>query len=460
MTPAAGTGSLRLRWLTAAIVLLLVGGAQLGLVAGAGTDIPFQDQWDSEGRGLYPAWVDGSLHAGDLFSPHNEHRILWTRLLDLALFSADGQWDPLVQLVVGAGLHALLAAGLVLLLTRGMLAVPAWILAGTITLLSLPLAAWHNALWGFQSQVYFVLLFSLGALAVLAPPGSPPLRIAAGCALALAAMFAMGAGLLVPFVLLGGIAWRGLGGKLDGRRAIPVVILAAVAWMLRADVPAHEALRAGSVADFCGAFLRLLAWPYPEQPWVGLVLNLPLLLLAGLRVRRRRAVVVAEDFVWLAAGWVVATLAVTAWSRGGSAEFAAGVPSRYVDFVVLLPLLNAWAVVVLACGSAGRVRLLGGVWLVFLLLGWWGAVLLAWQNILRPRLRERDAPVRLVQAFQMSGNPEVFAGQPRLLVPHPNPETVRAVLHDPRLQGRLPPSLQPDRPSGPLSRATRDLLGR
>ncbi|MEJ1973260.1 MAG: hypothetical protein WDM96_12600 [Lacunisphaera sp.] len=76
------------------------------------------------------------------------------------------------------------------------------------------------------------------------------------------------------------------------------------------------------------------------------------------------------------------------------------------------------------------------------------------------RLRDREAPVRLVRAFQASGNSDVFAGQPRLLVTHPNPEVVRAVLLDPRLQGRLPPSLQPDRALGPLSRAARGLLGR
>ncbi|MES1168545.1 MAG: hypothetical protein ABUL61_05195, partial [Oleiharenicola lentus] len=81
----------RLRWLPAAAVFLAVAAAQLWLVAGAGTDIPFQDQWDVEGRGLYPALVDGSLRAGDLLQAHNEHRILWTRVLDVALFAANGQ---------------------------------------------------------------------------------------------------------------------------------------------------------------------------------------------------------------------------------------------------------------------------------------------------------------------------------------------------------------------------------
>jgi hypothetical protein len=456
----AGSETPRLRWLLSAIVLLVVAIAQLWLVARAGTDVPFQDQWDSEGRGLYPAFVSGSLGPGDLLAPHNEHRILWTRVLDLVLFSANGQWDPLVQLVAGAVLHALVAAGLTLMLTRGLGSGPAWLLAALVALFSLPLAAWHNALWGFQSQVYFVLLLSLAALAVLAPPELSLRRMAAGCLLALAAMFAMGAGLLVPFVLLGAIAWRGLRGRLDGRTVALVTVLMVAAWLLRAEVPEHAALRARSLAEFLSTFLRLLAWPYSDQPWVGLLLNLPLGLLAGLRLAGRRPAPEGESFGWLAAGWGVATLAVTAWSRGGSAEFFTGIPSRYVDIIALLPLLNAWGLLVLVRESGPRERLLGGAWLIFLVAGWLGVALPAWRNILSPRLRDRDAPVRLVRAFQLSGDPQVVAGQPRLLVPHPTPGIVDAVLHDPRLQGRLPPSLQPEKPPGPLSRAARGLLGR
>jgi hypothetical protein len=54
----------------------------------------------------------------------------------------------------------------------------------------------------------------------------------------------------------------------------------------------------------------------------------------------------------------------------------------------------------------------------------------------------------------------VFEGQPKLLVPHPNLDSVRAVLSDPRMRGALPPSLQPERPPGPLSRGVRAVLGR
>ena len=87
-----------MNWRLVAAVFVVVIGLQLWLVAAAGTDIPFYDQWGIEGSWLFPSWVDGSLRAVDLVQPLNEHRMVWTHLLNLGLFMANGQWDPLVEL--------------------------------------------------------------------------------------------------------------------------------------------------------------------------------------------------------------------------------------------------------------------------------------------------------------------------------------------------------------------------
>jgi hypothetical protein len=194
-------------------------------------------------------------------------------------------------------------------------------------------------------------------------------------------------------------------------------------------------------------------------------LNVPLGWCAAARVGRSRRANAADDFVLLLGGFGVAVALATAWARGGSAELNAGVPSRYVDFLVLLPLANAWCAVALACELASSrwrsvARWLVGGWCAFLLVGWLGLTAEVVRGIVLPRARDREAPVRLVRAFQTSGDVAVFAGQPRLLVPHPNLEVVRDVLADPRMRGALPPSLQPAQPMGPLSRGVRALLGR
>jgi hypothetical protein len=195
-----------------------------------------------------------------------------------------------------------------------------------------------------------------------------------------------------------------------------------------------------------------------------LVLNLPLAWIVMARLGGRRLAAEGEDFVLLLGGWAVALAGAMAWTRGGGHEFDAGVPSRYADFLVLLPLANSWCAFVLLREAADRrrstVRLLVAAWGIFLFVGWLGLSAEVMRGLVLPRMRDREAPVRLAVAFQHSDNAAVFAGQPLLLIPHPNLGAVRAVLHDPVMQGALPPSLQPGRSMGPLSRAACWVLGR
>jgi len=169
-------GSRGIAWLAPVIAGLMVLAVQLLLVSRAGTDVPFQDQWDVEGTRLYPAWLEGTLRCSDLWRAHNEHRIVWTHLLNLGLFAANGQWDPLVQMIAGAMVRAISVAGFVWMLGKHFSRKGRALVAGGMTLAFLPALAWHNALWGFQSQVYFVLLFSLLALALLSAPEASALR--------------------------------------------------------------------------------------------------------------------------------------------------------------------------------------------------------------------------------------------------------------------------------------------
>lgn len=466
-TGSTATRGRGLAWWAPAAVFLFVGGAQLWLVARAGTDVPFHDQWEAEGQWLYPAWRDGTLQAADFLRAHNEHRILWTHLLNLALFTANGQWDPLVQLAVGAGLRAAIAAGLVWMIGRSEGVAGRAIVAAVVALAFLPQLAWHNALWGFQSQVYFSLLFALAALALLGGREPARGRQVVGLMAGGAALLAMGAGAFVPVALLGLGGLRAVEcGRIDAvwwRGMWPACVLLVVACVLRVDLGKDVVLHAATTGEFFNALGRALAWPHSGQPLAALGLNLPLALVVVARLARRRRAVAGEDFVLLLGGWAVSVGVAAAWARGGGGEFTAGVPSRYVDFLVLLPLANAWCAFALAREAVGqwrgRARMLAVAWGIFLLMGWIGLSAEAMRRVILPRARDREAPVRLMRTFQVAGDATVFAGQPRLLVPHPNPAVVRAVLADPRMRGVLPPSLQPERPMGPLSRAVRALFG-
>ena len=454
-------------WVTGAVFAVVLA-VQLALVAGAGTDIPFQDQWDAEGRLLYPVWRDGTWHSADFFHAHNEHRIFWTRALDVALFSANGQWDPLVQLTAATLLRAAAAGVLTWLLARDAGRWGRVAMAAGVATAFLPHLPWHNALWGFQSQVYFSLLFSLLALGLLGVEAPSTRRQMMGLAAGGAGLLAMGSAALVPVALLGLVAMRAIERRrweaARWREAWPAVALLAAGLALRVEVPEHAALQARSVAEWAETCLRALAWPRAWEPMAALALNAPLACVVIARLTGRRRAASGEDFVVLLGGWAVALAAAMAWSRGASGEFAGAVPSRYVDFLVLLPVANAWCAIRLAGEAAAARRptawIVAAAWGGFLVVGWAGLSAQTMQRIVLPRLRDRDAPVRLAVAYQRSGDAAVFAGQPTLLVPHPNPESVRVVLNDPRMRGALPPSLQPERPMGPLSRAVRWLLGR
>jgi hypothetical protein len=455
-------------WLFPAICFAVVLITGLWLVAVAGTDIPFHDQWGIEGGWLYPAWREGSLHAVDLVRPFNEHRIVWTHLLNLGIFVANGQWDPLVQLVAITGLRAACAAGIVWRICADQSGRGRILVTVVVTLAYLPHLPWHIVLWGIESHAGFVLGLSLLALHLLGRADRSIRQTLGGLAAGGAALLAMGPGALVPVALLGLLGIDvATARRLDRRiwkQAWPALLLLTGAMALRASVPEHARLGAASWTEFFGAAGRMLAWPHVGQPWAAFAMNLPIVALVAGRVWRRRRAVPGENFVLLAAGWSVGVALATAWVRGGSDELVAGVPSRYVDFIVQLPLANLWCICQLVSEVRAQrkisARLVTGAWCVFLLVGWLGLSAQVWRGIVRPRMRDPDAPVRLMQAFQRSDDAAVYAGQPRLLVPHPNLESVRAVLHDPRMAGALPPSLQPEQAMGSLSRATRWLLGR
>lgn len=463
--PSANRG-VCVRWGGAVFAVVL--GAQLLLVALAGTDIPFQDQWNVEGRWLYPTWREGHFRIADLLRPGNENRMVWTLVLDLALFELNGQWDPLVQLAANSFIRAACAAGLAALLLRCCSRRVAAAVATAIAIAFLPHPAWHNALWAIESHAYFALGFGLLTFALLEPASRSRARTLGGFLAGVAALVAMSPAALVPVALLGLALLRARETREWGkplRHAWPAFALLALALILRVHVPEHDALRASTVEQYLGAAGRLLAWPHAGQPLAAIPLNLPLVLLVAARAQRRRQPSEGEDLVLLAGAWGFGVALAAAWTRGGSDELRFGVPSRYVDFLVLLPLANAWAVFVLTrerVKAAGRslVRWLSTAWAAFLLLGWLGLSVEVMRGIVLPRARDRDAPVRLMQAYQRRNDEAVFAGQPRLLVPSPNLKTVRDVLIDPRMRGALPPSLQATEPQGPLSRAVRFLLGR
>ena len=129
--------------------------AKLVLVEHYPMPVPFWDQWDGEAASLYLPFANGGLTWHQMFTLHNEHRIFFTRVLAMALVAVNGQWDPQLQIVVNAALHALVAVvfAVVLWLAAGRRWLP--LVALTIGLAFAPPFALENTLAGFSRASTF-----------------------------------------------------------------------------------------------------------------------------------------------------------------------------------------------------------------------------------------------------------------------------------------------------------------
>lgn len=153
-------------------LFLIVFGVRLGWIHDMASPAPFWDQWYAEGHVLYPSWVEGDFDWRTLFERHNEHRIVFSRLIFLALLDAHGIWDPVLQMAVSAGLHGMFAVLLFALLCH--LAQGAtWLCFVMVLGVAGPPIDYENLLSGFQNSFPLMGLFGLAAIWIGAGAARP-----------------------------------------------------------------------------------------------------------------------------------------------------------------------------------------------------------------------------------------------------------------------------------------------
>ncbi len=187
-------------WLCGLFTVIV--GAKLWIIQVYSTDIPYWDQWD-EARLVFQPWLAGHLTWSALFAPHNEHRIFFTRVLDMLEIRLNGQWDPRLQMVINALIHASYACGLAFCLWR--LVGKKW--EGLICMSLLPFFAFpvgaEDIIHGFQSQMYFIEIFCLVSLYGLLPGNPWSFRWFWGLAAAVMSLFTLASGMLAAIAVVG-----------------------------------------------------------------------------------------------------------------------------------------------------------------------------------------------------------------------------------------------------------------
>jgi hypothetical protein len=195
--------------------------------------VPYWDQWDElilSPKQVFSPW---------LYSQHNEHRILFPRLLfaiDTFAFAETNKFDFFCNLALPLAL-----AGLIVHVARrnvsGGLIETLWI-AGILLTVLFSSMQYENFVWGFQVQFFGVQLAAVASIACLALGRGDWASLAAAIAFSAIAVYTLASGIIVPFLAIPVALWAG-----RSKAQIAVLGLAAVALLasyLHGYVPPSE----------------------------------------------------------------------------------------------------------------------------------------------------------------------------------------------------------------------------
>jgi hypothetical protein len=427
-------------WLAALFLVVL--GAKLWLVQLYGSPVWLWDQW-YEVRQFFKPWLEGHATWQDYFAPYNEHRILFTRLLDLGVIRLNGRLEPLLQMTVNAFIHT----GYVCLLAFWLWDFLGRKNGGLICCLLMPFFALpyagENTIWAFDSQAYFQAVFSLMTLVWMGFSPVTHWRWWLGLVTAILGLFTMASGLLTPVAVAGLAIFRMLKlRRFEKNNLITLgagVVVALLGKSLLVPFPADEPLKAHNFVQFAAAMLRYLMWPYFHAPEMALVIALPLILLAIVYFRRAFVESRAAEFLLLLGLWSLLQSVALAYGRG---NFGEEIPaSRYMDKLNVFVIASLFATVLLACfwmrdARAKKFALLP--LLLFAAVIFFGLARISGivvDGLLAPTRMSNLVAEERVQKLMTDGNEKDFFEAPTV---RPDPKVIEGVLLDKDLQTIMP----------------------
>jgi len=332
-------------WL--ALLFLLTVSAKLLLLHVYPARVPYRDQWDVE-PAIYISFNEGCLSWHQMASFHNEHRVLFTRVLALGLLIANGQWDPQLQQVVNAGLHALTAVVLAIIFWRASDRRRInLVVVFCAVIFTLPFS-WENTLAGFQSSFYFLLLFVVLSLGLIVKPvGSGAWFLGWLCLLS--SFFPTAGGVFTPVGTGSAAVLRLVSGQSTRGEAAVNLGVSGAAFALGLSLVSPQlgqadASKARTSSEFMAALVGSLAWPWVDVPWMSVIAWLPMLSLVVVVLWRRHGTN-REVLIAALGSWVILQAGGLAFARGAG---GAGPASRYMDILSIGLVANAMALTALA----------------------------------------------------------------------------------------------------------------
>ncbi len=186
---------LRPHW-TAYAVFLAVLSYHFFVLWKTSVDIPFWDEWETLNAHARPS---GTLSLKWLTAQHNEHRIVFTRLLTWAHYQLH-HWDLRVAILTNFVLYTLILGTIAYWVRKIHPDFKRWILALFMTFLLSPINS-ENHGWAFQSQFHFTILFFLLSSTQLFHPSQSRSRLLLGSLFAVCELYTFGSGIVFAIVL-------------------------------------------------------------------------------------------------------------------------------------------------------------------------------------------------------------------------------------------------------------------
>lgn len=419
-------------------------GIKLWVIGSYGNATPFWDQWDAEAALLYEPFLKGTLTWANLIAPHNEHRIVTTRLLALGLLTLNGIWNPLFQMVVNAIIHIIGLGLIVALLVRplGHRYLPSLLLF-SIILFGVPYGH-DNILAGFQSSFYFVLLFSIVSLWLTVTSTPLSIRWCAGVVSGIAAFLSLASGIfaLAAAAAIGLLHYL-LKVRKTGKQFFAIGILVglfALGAYLTPSLPGHAQLKAASISQFFEALSAILGWPVSSNIFSVIICTSPAFIFLAGMLRKRPA---ANDPQWF-------LLALIFWMIGQAASIAYGravghLASRYLDLFAIGILANFACLILIRRNCTDRWNKLANLGMMV----WVAAILISLGNhtdqVRSELIGKRNTGFTQeinTRNYLASGDFNHLKGKAFLDVPYPNPEHFASILASPVVRAFLPSKIR------------------
>jgi len=453
-------------WWLLALFLTALGG-QFWVVSLYGSPVPVWDQWD-EAYQVFKPWLEGHLTWGALVAPDNNHRILLTRLLDLGLIQLNGRWDPMLQMTVNAFIHAAYASVLAFCLWNAWGRKNGWLICVLLMpFFALPYGG-ENAIWGMNSQWYFLDLFGLMAMTGLgfSKPGS--WRWWVGVAAAILGFFSMATGVLAPLVAGGLVLLRAMKNRrMENNSLIGLLVcvllvaLGATTVVLPKD---NGSMQAHSFGEFTSTLSHFLAWPFPDITIMACLMALPLVLLFIVYLRPNFQELKMAEFLLALAFWSALQSVAISFGRANAGLYLP-VASRYMDVCNVFVIAAIFAAVLLgafwarARFPAGNGMILPMVFAGVIFFGMCQVSERVVEDVLVVTRQWNLIAEERSQTFMATGNERDLFNPPTI---QPDPRKALRLFTDPALQPILPMACFPTgKAPGPgrFSGAARWLVG-